>query len=404
MPSKKTPVCDNIESIIEDIRAGRMVIITDDEDRENEGDLICAAEKITPKMLTFMVREGGGMLCAPVSLEIAQKLGLASMVPENREAFRTDFTVTVDAAQGISTGISAKDRVRTLHLLADPKSARTDLVQPGHINPLVAKPGGILRRAGHTEAAVDLCRLAGLNEAGVIIEVMKPDGTMARLPDLQKFAKKHGLKIGSIRSLIEYRRRSERLIEKLEVVDMPTDFGVFKLHLYRSKLDGIHHVALAMGDITPDSPTLVRVHSECLTGDIFTSRRCDCGSQLHAAMKRVAEAGKGIIVYMRGHEGRGIGLHGKIAAYKLQEQGFDTVEANLKLGYGMDLRDYGIGAQIISDLGASQLLLMTNNPRKVVGLGGHDLQIVEQVPIVSTPNPHNKKYLETKRKKLGHKM
>jgi len=404
MPSKKTHVCDPVESVIADVRAGRMVIVTDDEDRENEGDLICAAEKITPEMVTFMVREGGGMLCVPVSLEIAHSLCLESMVPENREAFRTDFTVTVDAAKGISTGISSADRARTIRLLAGTKSTRDDFVQPGHINPLVAKPGGVLRRAGHTEASTDLCRLAGLREAGVLIEIMNPDGTMARLPDLKKFAKKHGLKICSIADLIEYRRRSEKLVERIEVVDMPTDYGTFRLHLYKSSLDGVHHVALVMGEIDAEEPTLVRVHSECLTGDIFASRRCDCGSQLHAAMQKVADAKKGIIIYMRGHEGRGIGLHGKILAYKLQEQGLDTVEANLKLGFGMDLRDYGIGAQIISDLGVRKIRLMTNNPRKVVGLEGHKLEIVEQVPVISEPNPHNKKYLETKKKKLGHKL
>ncbi|MES2508178.1 MAG: bifunctional 3,4-dihydroxy-2-butanone-4-phosphate synthase/GTP cyclohydrolase II [Verrucomicrobiota bacterium] len=404
MPSKKTHVCDSVESVIADIRVGRMVIVTDDEDRENEGDLICAAEAITPEMVTFMVREGGGMLCVPVSLAIAKQLNLESMVPENREAFRTDFTVTVDAAEGISTGISSADRARTIRLLGEPQSTIADFVQPGHINPLVAKPGGVLRRAGHTEAAVDLCRLAGLREAGVLIEIMNPDGTMARMPDLQKFAKKHKLKVCSIAELIAYRRRSEKLVEKIEVVDMPTDFGVFKLHLYKSSIDSVHHVALVMGDIDAETPTLVRVHSECLTGDIFASRRCDCGSQLHAAMTKVAEAGRGIIIYMRGHEGRGIGLHGKIMAYKLQEQGLDTVEANLKLGYAMDLRDYGIGAQIISDLGVRKIRLMTNNPRKVVGLEGHKLEITEQVPVISEPNPHNKKYLETKKKKLGHKL
>ncbi len=404
MASQKTHVCDPVESVVADIRAGRMVIVTDDEDRENEGDLICAAEKITPEMVTFMVREGGGMLCVPVSLQIAESLGLQSMVPENREAFRTDFTVTVDAAHGITTGISSADRALTIRLLASPTSKFEDFVQPGHINPLVAKPGGVLRRAGHTEASVDLCRLAGLREAGVLIEIMNPDGTMARVPDLKKFAKKHKLKICSIADLIEYRRRSEKLVERVEVVDMPTDFGVFKLHLYKSSLDGVHHIALVMGDVDPETPTLVRVHSECLTGDIFTSRRCDCGSQLHAAMRKVAEAGRGIIVYMRGHEGRGIGLHAKILAYKLQEQGLDTVEANLKLGYAMDLRDYGIGAQIISDLGVRKIRLMTNNPRKVVGLEGHHLEIVEQVPVISEPNPHNEKYLATKKKKRGHKL
>jgi 3,4-dihydroxy 2-butanone 4-phosphate synthase/GTP cyclohydrolase II len=325
-------------------------------------------------------------------------------VPENREAFRTDFTVTVDAAEGITTGISSADRARTIRLLAGEKSTIADFVQPGHISPLVAKPGGVLRRAGHTEAAVDLCRLAGLRGAGVLIEIMNPDGTMARLPDLKKFAKKHKLKIGTIADLIAFRRRSEKLVEKMEVVDMPTDYGVFKLHLYKSSLDEVHHVALVMGDIDEHTPTLVRVHSECLTGDVFTSRRCDCGSQLHAAMSKVAEAGRGIIIYMRGHEGRGIGLHGKIMAYKLQEQGLDTVEANLQLGFAMDLRDYGIGAQIISDLGVRKIRLMTNNPRKVVGLEGHNLEIIEQVPVISEPNPHNEKYLATKKKKLGHKL
>lgn len=376
MPRKKESAFDSVESVLADIRAGRMVIVTDDEDRENEGDLICAAEKITPEMVNFMVRQGGGMLCVPVSLEIAESLNLPSMVPENREAFRTDFTVTVDAAKGISTGISAADRCHTIRILADPQSKPGDLVQPGHINPLVAKPGGVLRRAGHTEAAVDLARLAGLREAGVLIEIMNADGTMARLPHLKKFAKKHGLKMCSIADLIAHRRLSEKLVEKIEVVDMPTDFGTFKLHLYKSSLDGVHHVALAMGDITPDEPVLVRVHSECLTGDVFGSRRCDCGSQLHAAMKHIQQEGKGIIVYMRGHEGRGIGLHGKIMAYKLQEQGFDTVEANLKLGFPMDLRDYGIGAQILLDLGVRDMILLSNARRSIVGLEGYGLDIV----------------------------
>jgi 3,4-dihydroxy 2-butanone 4-phosphate synthase / GTP cyclohydrolase II len=395
---------DSVEDVLADVRAGRMVIVTDDEDRENEGDLICAAEKITPEMVNFMVREARGMLCVPLSPQIATRLELKSMVPQNREAFRTHFTVTVDAAKGISTGISAADRTRTIRLLADEKSHADDFVQPGHVNPLVAKPGGVLRRAGHTEAAVDMCRLAGLREAGVLIEIMNADGTMARLPDLKKFARKHKLRICSIAALIAHRRQKEKLVEKIEIVDMPTDFGVFKLHLYRSALDGIHHVALVMGKITAAKATLVRVHSECLTGDVFASRRCDCGSQLHAAMKRVADAGAGVIIYMRGHEGRGIGLHNKIRAYKLQEQGMDTVEANLELGFGMDLRDYGIGAQIISDLGVRKIRLMTNNPRKVVGLEGHKLEIVEQVPIRQQANEHNARYLETKKKKLGHKL
>jgi 3,4-dihydroxy 2-butanone 4-phosphate synthase/GTP cyclohydrolase II len=326
------------------------------------------------------------------------------MVPQNREAFRTDFTVTVDAAEGITTGISAADRARTIQLLANPRTVPQDFVQPGHINPLVAKPGGVLRRAGHTEASSDLARLAGLAAAGVLIEVMNADGTMARLNDLRAFAQKHSLRMCSIADLIAYRSRSERLIEKMEEVDMPTDYGNFRLHLYRSVLDGTHHIALVKGQVQSDSPTLVRVHSECLTGDIFASRRCDCGSQLHAAMERVEQEGSGVIIYMRGHEGRGIGLHGKIKAYKLQEQGLDTVEANLKLGFPMDLRDYGIGAQIISDLGVRKIRLMTNNPRKIIGLEGHHLEIIEQVPIKQEPNEHNARYLETKKTKLGHKL
>jgi 3,4-dihydroxy 2-butanone 4-phosphate synthase/GTP cyclohydrolase II len=404
MPPPTEAPFDSIDDVIADIRAGKMVIVTDDEDRENEGDLICAAEKVTPEMVNFMVREGGGMLCVAVSLDIARHLHLESMVPENREAFRTDFTVTVDAAEGITTGISTADRARTINLLADPRAVPQDFVQPGHISPLVAKPGGVLRRAGHTEAASDLARLAGLNAAGVLIEVMNADGTMARLSDLRAFAEKHSLRLCSIADLIAYRRRSERLIEKMEEVDMPTDFGSFRLHLYRSVLDGTHHIALVKGKISPDTPILVRVHSECLTGDIFASRRCDCGSQLHAAMERVEQEGAGVIIYMRGHEGRGIGLHGKIQAYKLQEEGLDTVEANLKLGFPMDLRDYGIGAQIISDLGVRKIRLMTNNPRKIIGLEGHHLEIVEQVPIKQEPNEHNARYLETKKTKLGHKL
>jgi len=392
---------DSIESVIADIRDGKMVIVTDDEDRENEGDLICAAEKITPEMVTFMVREAAGMLCVPVSPDIARRLGLESMVPRNTEAFQTHFTVTVDAKAGITTGISAADRARTIRLLADPKSSPDDFVQPGHINPLVAKPGGVLRRAGHTETAVDLARMAGLREAGVLIEIMNADGTMARLPDLQVFAKKHGLKMTSVASLIQYRRDRERIVEREQVIKMPTDFGNFDLHLYRSKLSDEHHLALVKGTIDDGEPVLVRVHSECLTGDVFGSRRCDCGGQLHTALARIEQEGRGVLLYMR-QEGRGIGLPAKIHAYKLQEEGLDTVEANLKLGFPMDLRDYGLGAQILFDLGIRKIRLMTNNPRKVVGLQGHKLEIIEQVPIKLEPNEHNAKYLETKRDKMGH--
>ena len=402
-PSAATAFC-RVEEAVAELRAGRLIIVTDDEDRENEGDLIGIAETITPEQVAFMARKGAGMLCVPVSTAIAQRLDLKDMVPQNREAFRTHFTVTVDAAAGITTGISAADRAHTIRLLANPATQPDDLVKPGHISPLVAKPGGVLRRAGHTEAAVDLARMAGFQEAGVLIEIMNADGTMARVPDLETFAAKHGLKMCSIADLIAWRRQREKLIEKMEVVDMPTDYGVFKLHLYRSTLDDVHHVALVMGEVDAAEPTLVRVHSECLTGDVFGSRRCDCGSQLHAAMERVAKEGRGIILYMRGHEGRGIGLHGKIKAYKLQEQGRDTVEANLELGYPSDLRDYGVGAQILSDLGVRQLRLMTNNPRKVVALDGHNLILVEQVPIRSEPFPENAKYLETKKTKMGHAL
>lgn len=396
-------IFDPIDSVLADIRDGKLVIVTDDEDRENEGDLICAAEMITPELVTFMVREGAGMLCVPVSPDIARRLHLESMVQRNTEAFRTHFTVTVDAREGISTGISAADRSRTIRLLADPKSSADDFVQPGHINPLVAKPGGVLRRAGHTEAAVDLARMAGLQEAGVLIEIMNPDGTMARVPELRKFADKHGLKMCSIASLIEYRRQRERLIEREQVIKMPTDFGTFDLHLYRSRLSDEHHLALVKGRIDDGEPVLVRVHSECLTGDVFGSRRCDCGGQLHTALQRIEQEGRGVLLYMR-QEGRGIGLPAKIHAYKLQEDGLDTVEANLKLGFPMDLRDYGLGAQILGDLGVRKLRLMTNNPRKVVGLQGHNLEITEQLPIRLEPNEHNARYLETKRTKLGHAL
>jgi 3,4-dihydroxy 2-butanone 4-phosphate synthase/GTP cyclohydrolase II len=399
---RKASIFSPVEEIIAEIRAGRLVIVTDDEARENEGDLIGAAQKVTARQVAFMAREAAGMLCAPVSVEIARRLELESMVPHNREAFGTHFTVTVDASSGISTGISAADRARTIRLLADPSSRPADFVKPGHVSPLMAKPGGVLRRAGHTEAAVDLARLAGLNEAGVLIEIMNRDGTMARLPELRKFARRHGLKICSIESLIAYRRQREKLVERIEVVDMPTDHGVFKLHLYRTTLDDLHHVALVKGVIDPTKPVLVRVHSECLTGDVFGSRRCDCGSQLDAALERIGRAEAGVLLYIRGHEGRGIGLHAKIRAYKLQEQGYDTVEANLKLGFASDLRDYGMGAQILHDLGVRQIRLMTNNPRKVVGLEGHNLKIVEQIPLRSEAHAHNARYLATKKKRLGH--
>jgi 3,4-dihydroxy 2-butanone 4-phosphate synthase/GTP cyclohydrolase II len=398
----KTPF-DPIPAVLADIRQGRMVIVTDDADRENEGDLVVAAAKVTPAAVNFMAMHGRGLICAPITEERAAQLGLQRMVAQNREFFKTDFTVSVDALRGITTGISAKDRSATLRVLADPAARPADLVQPGHVFPLQAKAGGVLRRAGHTEAATDLARLAGLDPSGVICEIMKDDGSMARLPDLVRFKRKHDLKMCSIQDLIAHRRKSEKLIEREETVAMPTEYGDFSLHLYRSLVDGLHHLALVKGEIAGEKSTLVRVHSECLTGDVFGSRRCDCGAQLHQAMQSIEKEGSGVLLYMR-QEGRGIGLGPKIRAYKLQEEGLDTVEANERLGFAPDLRDYGLGAQILADLGVRKIRLLTNNPRKVVGLEAYDIEIVEQLPILSVPNPHNARYLETKKTKLGHKL
>ena len=392
---------NSIESVIADVQAGKMVIVVDDADRENEGDLILAAEFVTPEAVNFMAKHGRGLICVPTTSERLQQLGIERMVRQNRETFKTDFQVSVDATHGITTGISAADRAKTIKTMADPTAVPEDLVQPGHVFPLRARPGGVLQRAGHTEAAVDLARLAGSRPITVICEIMSDDGSMARLDELQKFAKKHRLKICTIADLIHYRRTREKLVERMEVVKMPTDYGEFDLYLYRSKVDGQHHLALVCGEVAGKENVLVRVHSECLTGDVFGSRRCDCGPQLQQAMRQVAEAGRGVIVYMR-QEGRGIGLAPKIKAYKLQEQGYDTVEANQKLGFGMDLREYGLGAQILADLGLRTIRLLTNNPKKVVGLEGYGLKIVEQVPIQVNPNPHNARYLDTKREKLGH--
>lgn len=392
------------EKIIADIREGKIVIIVDDKDRENEGDLICAAEMVTPEIINFMATHGKGLICAPIVADAARRMNLPLMVRRNTESHGTSYTVAVDAASGISTGISAADRARTVQVLASPLSEPGDLSRPGHIFPLQAKEGGVLRRAGHTEAAVDLARLAGLEPAGVICEILNEDGTMARLPELLKFAAKHDLKIGTIEALINFRRSRERLVEKVEQVEMPTEFGTFDLNLYVSNANPEeHHLALVKGNITEEEPVLVRVHSECLTGDVFASRRCDCGSQLHAALSMIEKEGKGVLVYMR-QEGRGIGLVNKIKAYKLQQEGLDTVEANEKLGFPSDLRDYGMGAQILHDLGVRKIRLLTNNPRKVVGLDGHDLEIVEQVPIRIDPNPHNEDYLRVKRDKMGHSI
>src|ERR1051326_82432 len=392
---------NSIESVIADMQAGKMVIVVDDADRENEGDLIMAAQFVTPKAVNFMAQHGRGLICVPTTSERLQQLGIERMVRQNREVFKTDFQISVDAARGITTGISAPDRAETIRIMAEPTTVPEDLVQPGHVFPLRARPGGVLQRAGHTEAAVDLARLAGSRPIAVICEILKNDGSMARLPDLIKFAKKHRLKICTIADLIHFRRTREKLVERMEVVKMPTDYGHFDLYLYRSKLNGEHHLALVYGSVAGKKNVLVRVHSECLTGDVFGSRRCDCGPQLHQAMRQVAEAGSGVIVYMR-QEGRGIGLVPKIKAYKLQEQGYDTVEANQKLGFPMDLREYGLGAQILADLGLKTIRLLTNNPKKIVGLEGYGLEIVEQVPIQVKPNPHNQSYLNTKREKLGH--
>jgi len=392
---------NSIETVIADIQKGKMVIVVDDADRENEGDLIMAGQFITPAAVNFMAKHGRGLICVPTTSERLQQLGIERMVRQNRESHKTDFQISVDAARGISTGISASDRAETIRIMAEPTAVPDDLVQPGHVFPLRAQPGGVLQRAGHTEAAVDLVKLAGCRPITVICEIMSDDGSMARLPELLKFAKKHRLKICTIADLIHRRRTQEKLVEHVETVKMPTDYGEFDLHLYRSKIDGKHHIALVSGNITDKKNVLVRVHSECLTGDVFGSRRCDCGPQLHHAMKQISDSGGGVLVYMR-QEGRGIGLAPKMKAYKLQEQGYDTVEANQKLGYGMDLREYGLGAQILVDLGLKTIRLLTNNPRKVVGLEGYGLKIVEQVPIRTKSNPHNERYLETKRKKMGH--
>ena len=394
MALKKTPF-DDLTAVLSDLKRGRMVIVVDDEDRETEGDLVMAAEKATPAAINFMARFGRGLICVPTTGDRLRQLGIEEMVARNRESFRTDFQVSVDASNGISTGISAADRSRTIQLLADPRASESDFVRPGHIFPLRAKPGGVLQRSGHTEAAVDLVTLAGCRPVGVICEIMNDNGSMARLPELRRFARRHRLKICSIEQLIGFRRRTEKLVERLETVRMPTDYGEFSLHLFRSRIDDQHHLALVKGEVSGKKPVLVRVHSECLTGDVFGSRRCDCGPQLHAAMERIDKEGSGVILYMR-QEGRGIGLPAKLHAYRLQEQGLDTVEANLKLGFPMDLRDYGVGAQMLCDLGVNKIRLLTNNPKKVVGLQGHGLEIVEQLPIRVSPNPHNAKYLKTK--------
>lgn len=390
-----------MEEILEDVRAGRFVIIVDDEDRENEGDLMVAAEKITPEKVNFMLRHARGILCVPLTSERARELELSPMVPNNTEWQQADFTVSVDARHGTTSGVSALDRATTIRALIDPKTRPTDLRRPGHVFPLRAKDGGVLRRAGHTEAAVDLARMAGLYPAGVICEMMREDGEMARLPDLEKFAREHGLRIITIADIIAYRRRTEKLVRRVAQARLPTRFGEFIAYGYESLVDDQVYLALVLGVVSREEPTLVRVHSQCLTGDVFGSLRCDCGPQLEAALQRIQEEGKGVLLYVS-QEGRGIGLLNKLRAYALQDQGQDTVEANLSLGFPPDLRDYGIGAQVLADLGLGKIRLMTNNPRKVVGLEGHGLQVVERVPIQIRPNRVNAEYLRTKREKLGH--
>lgn len=399
---KSESVFDPVETCIEAFRQGEMVIVTDDESRENEGDLIIAAEKVTPQAINFMVTHARGLVCVPMTGARLKQIGIERAPSRNRgDKFATAFTYSVDAAAEVTTGISAADRAHTVKVLIDTASGPEAIVSPGHIFPLEAREGGVLVRAGHTEAAVDLSTLAGLKPAGVICEIMLMDGTMARLPDLRAFAKEHQLKMLSIADLIQYRRRCERLIDFIEEVSLPTTYGDFRLRLYTSLPDHMEHLALIKGDLAACPTPLVRVHSECLTGDIFGSARCDCGKQLHAAMQMVEKAGCGVVLYMR-QEGRGIGLANKLHAYKLQENGLDTVEANIELGFAADLRDYGVGAQILSDLGLKRIRLMTNNPQKVVGLQGYGLEIVERVPIISEPGDHNRRYLETKKNKMGH--
>ncbi|WP_266369363.1 bifunctional 3,4-dihydroxy-2-butanone-4-phosphate synthase/GTP cyclohydrolase II [Tellurirhabdus rosea] len=395
---------DSIEEAIQDIRDGKIIIVVDDEDRENEGDLICAAEKITPEMVNFMVKEGRGLMCAPLTEERCEELGLEMMVTSNTSVHTTPFTVSVDLlGNGCTTGISASDRAKTIRALVDLETKPEDLGRPGHIFPLRAVHGGVLRRTGHTEAAVDFARLAGLAPVGVLIEILNEDGTMARLPQLREIADKFGMKLVSIQDLIEYRLKKESLIKREIGVDMPTEWGHFELIAYKSLATGDTHLALIKGSWEKNEPVMVRVHSSCITGDIFGSCRCDCGGQLHGAMELVEKEGKGVVLYMN-QEGRGIGLLNKLKAYKLQESGMDTVEANLELGFKMDERDYGVGAQILRDLGIHKIKLISNNPKKRAGLMGYGLEIVDTVPLQIPSNPHNERYLQTKRDKMGHML
>lgn len=394
---------DSIEDAIEDFRNGKMVIVVDDEDRENEGDLIVAAEKITPEQVNFMLKNARGVLCAPLTISRCRELGLDRQVEHNTSMLGTPFTVTVDKLEGCTTGVSAEDRCATIHALADPASVPETFGRPGHINPLYAQEQGVLRRSGHTEAAVDLARLAGLQPAAALMEIMSEDGTMARLPELRRRADEWGLKLVSIRDLIAYRLATEQLVEQGVEVDMPTAYGHFRLIPFRQKNNGLEHIAIIKGDVADGKPVLVRVHSSCATGDIFASLRCDCGEQLHKAMQMIEKEGRGAVVYLS-QEGRGIGLMDKIRAYKLQEEGLDTVEANIHLGHNADERDYGVGAQILNLLGIQKMRLMTNNPVKRVGLEGYGLEVVENVPIEVAPNPYNMRYMHTKKERMGHDL
>ena len=394
---------DDIQEAIDDFRQGKMEIVVDDEDRENEGDLIVAAEKITPEQVNFMLKNARGVLCAPVTISRCRELELPHQVEDNTSVLGTPFTVTVDKLEGCSTGVSAEDRCATIRALADPESTPATFGRPGHINPLYAQDQGVLRRSGHTEAAVDLARLAGLQPAAALMEIMSDDGTMARLPELRRRADEWGMKLISIRDLIAYRLASESLVEQGVEVDMPTAYGHFRLVPFRQRSNGLEHIAIIKGDVADGEPVLVRVHSSCATGDIFASRRCDCGEQLHKAMEMIEAEGRGAVIYLS-QEGRGIGLMDKIRAYKLQEEGLDTIEANIHLGHGADERDYGVGAQILNLLGIRKMRLMTNNPVKRIGLEGYGLEVVENVPIEVKPNPYNLRYMHTKKERMGHDL